>query len=150
MQQHAVLVISLFDFRASYPQHCFCLLLQSASSWSNGAWPCGLQTGPPWSRFATTLGWGRQRQSHPSHKKSRSPVTSASGPSTQTLRQAQARARRASEDGSDGLKRLSGGKEGVGWRGWYGLKAGSLLAQLAHQRLGTEPARKMYFNFPLL
>lgn len=100
-----------FEFRISYPQCCVCLL-QSVNSWSNGAWPCGPRTGPPWSRSATTPGWGRW-QSPPSHQRSQPPVTSASEPSTQTLRQAQAQARRVSEDRSDGLKIPSGERRGL-------------------------------------
>lgn len=90
----------------------FSCFLQSASSWSNGVWPCGPQTGPLWSRSATTPGWG-QWQNHPSHRRSLWAATSASGPSTQILHQAQARARRASEGGSDRLFFCGGEKKQI-------------------------------------
>lgn len=104
-----------FAFRKTHP-HCDLCLLQSVSSWSNGAWPCGPQIGPPWSRFAITPGW-EWHPSPPNRQRSRSLVTSASEPSTQTRRQAQTQAKRVSENDS-GLKKYTFvGNEGVWMEG---------------------------------
>lgn len=113
--KYQVLSFSLLALFTNFFFFFSCFLLQSASSWSNGVWPCGPQTGPLWSRSATTPGWG-QWQNHPSHRRSLWAATSASGPSTQILHQAQARARRASEGGSDRLCFF------VGIGGWGGQK----------------------------
>lgn len=81
-----------------------CLLI--ASSWSSGAWPWGLQTGPPWNRSLTTPGWGRQlRHLNPTR------VRFGLGPSARNRPQAQVLARRAFE-------KDWGGGNGLNWAQW--------------------------------